>query len=131
MTGWICKRCETGNDAALMAREVCDSPLLYTHEELEGVMTRRVNEVREEAAAAARVAAVKAAAAAKSAASASVAPPPPASSGDSCAVWALVLLLTLALVAVLYVAIFVPALWSEIRSGVLLAYNDLLLKLQQ
>ena len=125
MSGWICKRCETGNDAGLMACEVCDSPLLYTHEELEWVVTQRVNEVREEAVAAARAAAKPAITTIPKPASTEKTVSAPEPSGDSCGIWFLVFLLAIVLVAVLYVAIFEPALWSEIRVGILLLFNEL------
>lgn len=126
MGGWICKRCETGNDAGLMACEVCDSPLLYTHEELESVVTQRVNEVREEVVAAARAAAKPATPPTISKpVSTEKTVPPPAPAGDSCGIWFLVFLLAIVLVAVLYVAVFEPAMWSEIRTGILLLFNEL------
>lgn len=125
MSGWICKRCETGNDAGLMACEVCDSPLLYTHEELESVVTQRVNEVREEVVAAAKAAVKPATTIISKPVSPEKTVPPPAPSGDSCGIWFLVFLLAIVLVAVLYVAVFEPALWSEIRTGILLLLNEL------
>lgn len=130
MSGWICKRCETGNDAGLMTCEVCDSPLLYTHEEFEWVVTQRVNEVRKEVMAAAKAAAKPATTTIPKPASTEKPVPVPAPAGDSCAIWFLVFLLAIVLAAVLYVAVFEPALWSEIRIEILRVYNDLLLKLQ-
>ena len=118
MTGWICKRCETGNGAHMMACEVCNSPLLYTHEELEQVIVQRVNEVREELEAKAKAAA-KLASAAKPEPARNPVPETPVSSGDSCAVWFLVFLLIIVLAAVLYVAVFEPALWNVIRTDII------------
>lgn len=46
MGNWICKRCETANGDGAKTCEVCSSPLLYTHEELEQVVVRRVNEIQ-------------------------------------------------------------------------------------
>lgn len=43
-TGWICKRCETANSAGIATCEVCNSPLLYTQEELEEVVKLLVKE---------------------------------------------------------------------------------------
>ncbi len=125
MGGWICKRCETGNDAGLMVCEVCDSPLLYTHEELESVVIQRVNEVREEVMAAARAAVKPATPTMSKPVSTEETVPPAAPVSDSCGIWFLAFLLAIVLVAVLYVAVFEPALWSEIRTGILLLFNEL------
>lgn len=43
-SGWICKRCETANTAESAACAVCDSPLLYTQEELERVVKQLIKE---------------------------------------------------------------------------------------
>jgi hypothetical protein len=43
-SGWICKRCETANVAGSSVCDVCDSPLLYTQEELERVVKQLVEE---------------------------------------------------------------------------------------
>ncbi len=54
MGNWICKRCETVNGDGAMNCEVCNSPLLYTHEEVEQLMNQRVAMARAEVLAAVR-----------------------------------------------------------------------------
>ena len=42
MVSWVCKRCETANSAETRMCEVCSSPMLYTHEEVEKLIANRV-----------------------------------------------------------------------------------------
>jgi len=83
-TGWICKRCETANNAGIATCEVCNSPLLYTQEELEGVVKQLVKEAE------ARIKAAMVSAPTLAPAPAPVAPVPP----ENCdGAWILALIL--------------------------------------
>lgn len=92
MGNWICKRCETANGDGAMTCEVCNSPWLYTKEEVEQLISQRVAVARAEV-----LAAVKA-----------PPPPPPAPApvvvaASSCdGVWFLVAFLVFMLVVFMF-----------------------------
>lgn len=78
MVSWVCKRCETANSAETMMCEVCSSPMLYTHEEVEQLIANRVAAAK--AKATATLAATKAAISPPSA----PAPPPVVETSSDC-----------------------------------------------
>lgn len=49
MASWVCKRCETANSTEALVCEVCGSLMLYTHEEVEQLVSNRVAAAKAEA----------------------------------------------------------------------------------